>query len=117
MWTPQYFVRLVDLPERVRGVTVPNDDGTFDVYISLRLSPERRRECLEHELRHICRDHFYSENAVDELERDADGLASPVPAEAIPYFPTLADMLRLFKSQGASGTLPPALETQRSPHV
>ena len=97
MWTPRYFVRLVDLPEKVRGVTVPNDDGTFDIYLSLRLSPERRRACLEHELRHIRRDHFYSSLPVEDLEREAHGLPAPklvnvfdLPDPAlIPHFPSL----------------------------
>ncbi len=113
MWTPDYFVRVVDFPPTVEGVTVPNDDGTFDIYLSSRLSPARRKECLEHELRHIFRDHFYSERPVEDLEREADGLAPaaapvsdpapqkpepPKPAprnvfsrqrEAIPVFPSL----------------------------
>lgn len=97
MWTPRYFVRLVDLPRKIRGVTVPNDDGTFDIYLSLRLSPEQRSQCLEHELRHIRRDHFYSDSDVEALERDADGLPAPALADTIPYFAALRDMLPLFK--------------------
>ena len=50
MWTPDYFVRLVELPASVEGVTVPNDDGSFDIYINSRLGEERRRAKLEHEL-------------------------------------------------------------------
>lgn len=114
MWTPDYFVRVVDFPPTVEGVTVPNDDGTFDIYLSSHLSPARRKECLEHELRHIFRDHFYSERPVEDLEREADGLApAPVPApapkkpeppkppvrnvfsrqrEAIPVFPSLEEL-------------------------
>ena len=30
MWTPDYFVRTAELPRTVNGVTLPNDDGTFD---------------------------------------------------------------------------------------
>lgn len=93
MWTPQYFVRLVDLPRAVRGVTVPNEDGTFDIYLSLRLSPRLRRECLEHELRHVLRDHFYSDSPVGDLERDADGVNLPAPASAVPYFKDLPSLL------------------------
>ena len=33
------YVRLVSLPTRVEGVTLPNDDGSFDIYINSRLSP------------------------------------------------------------------------------
>ena len=34
MWTPEYFVRYVELPLKVDGVTIPNNDGTFDIYIN-----------------------------------------------------------------------------------
>ena len=36
------YVRLVSLPTRVEGVTLPNDDGSFDIYINSRLSPARQ---------------------------------------------------------------------------
>lgn len=84
MWTPEYFVRILDLPPAVEGVTLPNDDGTFDIYLNSRLSPRRRKECLEHELRHIFRDHFYSERPVEDLEREADGLTPASEPEPEP---------------------------------
>ncbi len=74
MWTPEYFVRILDFPPTVEGVTIPNDDGTFDIYLSSHLSPQKQKACLEHELRHIFRDHFYSDRPVEDLEREADGL-------------------------------------------
>ena len=84
------YVRLVSLPVKVEGVTLPNDDGSFDIYINDRLSPARQQETLEHELRHIRRDHFYLEMPVSRMERQADGEAlNPVlhpPAGMIPCF-------------------------------
>ena len=53
MWTPEYFVRYVELPLKVDGVTVPNDDGTFDIYINV-LHPEVQRAVLEF-FRDTCR--------------------------------------------------------------
>lgn len=67
------YVRLVPLPMTVEGVTIPNDDGSFDVYINARLSPDRQQETLEHELRHIRRDHFYLDMDLRRMERQADG--------------------------------------------
>ena len=58
MWTPDYFVRLVELPPTIDGTVVPNDDGSFDIYINSRSPEEKRRAWLEHELDHIRRDHF-----------------------------------------------------------
>lgn len=59
-----FFVRLVALPLAVEGVTIPNDDGTFDVYINSNLPLERQGKVLVHELRHIKKDHFYNEDPV-----------------------------------------------------
>lgn len=78
MWTPEYFVRLLDLPPSVEGVTVPNDDGTFDIYINSLLSEERQHEKLAHELEHIRKDHFYNDiKTVREVEAEANGKAIP----------------------------------------
>ena len=84
------YVRLVPLPVKVEGVTLPNDDGSFDVYINSRLSPARQQETLEHELRHIRREHFYLDLDVSSMERQADGEALNVvlhpPEGMIPCF-------------------------------
>ena len=96
----EYYVRQVPLPARVEGVTLPNDDGSFDIYINARLSPARQQETLEHELLHIRADHFYLDMPVARMERQADGEALNVvlhpPAGMIPCFASedaLADWL------------------------
>ena len=66
------FVRLIRFPSTaVRAVTLPNDDGTFDIYINERLPEELRREALEHELKHIRKDHFYNDDPVWVNEEEA----------------------------------------------
>lgn len=42
----EYYVRLVSLPRAVEGVSVPNDDGSFDIYINSRLSRSSARRRL-----------------------------------------------------------------------
>ena len=75
VWTPTYFVRYIEFPMAVRGVTVPNDDGTFDIYINDLLCDCKKEECLEHEVRHIMQDHFYSDIIpIGEIERLADAV-------------------------------------------
>ena len=75
MWIPDYFVRYLKLPATVKGITVPNNDGTFDIYINSVLCEEKQQECLRHEIRHIVQDHFYNETVpIDEIERLADAL-------------------------------------------
>lgn len=68
-----YYVRHVSLPRRVEGVSVPNDDGSFDIYINSALSPQRRQEVLEHELRHLKAEHFYLDMPISRMERQAEG--------------------------------------------
>lgn len=66
------FIRFLPLPERVRAVTLPNDDGTFDIYINSSLPEELRYKALDHELRHIGQDHFYNDDPVWINEQEAD---------------------------------------------
>lgn len=68
-----YYVRLVELPRRVEGVTVPNNDGSFSVYINSLLTDEQRQKVLDHELEHIEREHFYVDMPVTRMEKQAEG--------------------------------------------
>ena len=82
MRIPDHYVRVVELPATVRGVSVPNDDGTFSVYINALYDDETRRQTLEHELAHLARDHFYRPEPVAAQEAEADGKSLPaVPGE------------------------------------
>lgn len=65
------FIRTVPLPGAVRAVVLPNDDGTFDIYINSSLPDELRRRALEHELAHIRKDHFYNDDPVWRNEAEA----------------------------------------------
>ena len=75
-----YYVRELALPLAVEGVTIPNPDGSFDIYINSLLSAPRRKEVLEHELNHILHDHFYIDMPVSVMERQADGFLAENPA-------------------------------------
>lgn len=68
-----YFVYLVPLPKKVEGVTVPNDDGTYSVYINSNLPEYVQQAALDHELEHIEYDHLYSNKSIKEIEKEADG--------------------------------------------
>ena len=79
MKIPDYYVRVISLPPTIRGVTLPNDDGTFSIYINSRCDEQTRRAALEHELEHMARDHFYKEESVALQEREANGQPLPAP--------------------------------------
>ena len=109
-----YFVRLIELPIKVEGVTVPNSDGSFSVYINALLSEVKRGEVLRHELRHIASEHFYTEMPVEYMERQACGetlnvVVHPSPGK-LAHFPSeeaLASYIRRLAHQ--SGTNLPCL--------
>lgn len=82
MKIPDHFVRVIDLPLSVRGVTVPNDDGTFSVYINALYDTDIQRQTLEHELEHLARDHFYKQAPIARQEAEAAG--GPAPDGAPP---------------------------------
>ena len=86
---PDYFVRLIRLPRTIRGVTVPNDDGTFSVYINSLCDEAVRREALEHELAHLARDHFYALGSLAVQEAEADGRPVPHSERRIRLYPSL----------------------------
>lgn len=79
------FVRLLPLPDTVRGCVRPNDDGTFSVYLNARDDEKMRRETLSHELRHVELGHFYSEKSVAEMELEAEGAAPREARETVIY--------------------------------
>lgn len=82
MWTPDYFVRLVELPRTVNGVTLPNDDGTFDIYLNRLLTDDEQKTALEHEIEHIIQDHFYNDvKPLRQIEAEADKKPAEPPKE------------------------------------
>ncbi len=109
MRAPDYYVRFVDLPHTVYGVTMPNDDGTFSVYINARLGEKERRETLDHEIEHMARDHFYSGSPIAEQEAEARGRPLPgrtisaAKTRAIPCYESLPALTEYLRSISALG--------------
>ena len=66
-------VRLIDMPTRVKGHTLENDDGTYTIFINARLSIEQQREAYLHELKHLMQKDFEKEY-VQRIEAYAHGL-------------------------------------------
>ena len=91
----EYYVRVIPLPVRVEGVTLPNSDGSFDIYINARLSPQKQQDTLAHELLHIRGEHFSLDMPLSRMERQADGEA----LNAVLHPPR--GMIPCFRSQSA----------------
>ncbi|MEG1426683.1 MAG: hypothetical protein RSC76_03245 [Oscillospiraceae bacterium] len=71
--TAAIYIRGISLPTAVRGVTVEDADGNYNVYVNTRLCPAARQEAARHELKHIRLGHFCDFNPViiNELEVQA----------------------------------------------
>lgn len=65
------FIRPISLPGSVRAVTLPNDDGSFDIYVNISLPDELQRKAIDHELLHIRKNHFYNDDPVWINEQEA----------------------------------------------
>lgn len=91
MWTPEYYIRYLPFDMSVGGATVPNDDGSFEIYLNSRMSEDQQQQWLDHELAHIVDDHFYKDIPVGVAEAQADGIELPDPppprkCKVIPVF-------------------------------
>jgi len=64
------IVRLVSMPASVRGFTIADQDGNYNVYINRALTRESQQDTYLHELRHIERGDLYSDKPVSEIEWD-----------------------------------------------
>ena len=64
-----YFVRVVPFPiYKVGGMVIPNDDGTYSVYLNARVDSIHQRRAGEHELDHIEDGDFYNDKSIEEIE-------------------------------------------------
>lgn len=77
------FIRYVPFPYTVKGATLPNDDGTFSIYINSDLPRAQQEKALRHELAHIREGHFYDEAPLDEEEAAADQDQTPIPEDVL----------------------------------
>lgn len=59
------YVYLIDLPDGVRGCTVPGANNDFTIYIDKRLSDEQQLKTYQHELRHILEGDFEKADVVE----------------------------------------------------
>lgn len=54
-----YFIRYMQMPYKIYAFVMPNDDGTYSVYLDPRRDEEHQRSDLAHELLHIVRGDLY----------------------------------------------------------
>lgn len=69
----EFYVRYVELPYTVKAVTIPNTEGDFDIYINSTLDEVQQHKALTHEIKHIKKDHFYTDTKPIEVVEDEAG--------------------------------------------
>lgn len=63
-----FFVRFVSFPVPAEGMTMPNDDGTFSIYINTNIPEPRQVGAYFHEVRHIEAGDLEGDKDVREVE-------------------------------------------------
>lgn len=81
----EFYMRRIKLPSDVEAAVLPNDDGTFDIYVNSELPEEKQREAFAHEVRHIKLDHLYNNDPVSVNEREANRIKRDGPASATTF--------------------------------
>lgn len=64
---------LLNLPNKVKGFSILNEDSTYSVVINSKLSVEAQRNAFNHEIEHIMKEDF-NKNSVNDIEYYAHNL-------------------------------------------
>ena len=65
-------VTVMDMPLIIRGMTKLNEDNFYNIFINAKYSYEEQKKILKHELKHIEKDHFFSDKSIQECENEAN---------------------------------------------
>ena len=64
----EVYTILLDLPTSIRGYTVRDRDGNYNICINARMSQENRIKAYKHELKHIKLGDFSKTGSADLIE-------------------------------------------------
>lgn len=63
------FLRYIPLPATVKGLTIQDSEGNYNVYLNARLTHEANLDTFQHEIQHIRNDDFSKYAHIREIER------------------------------------------------
>ena len=63
-----YFVRVVDLPPKVKALVAENPDGTYSLFLNAKNSADQNYLSFLHELRHMEEDDFHNGKTIQQVE-------------------------------------------------
>ena len=70
-------VMYIDLPDSIEGI-VSKDESGYIVLINSKHPTDRQRFTLEHELAHIYLGHFENKQSIEDIESEADRIATEI---------------------------------------
>ena len=65
----EIYIRYIDLPFAIKGQTVEDENGDYNIYINVQRSFEVQRKTILHEIRHIKNRDFENDIPIREIER------------------------------------------------
>lgn len=83
MMTPDVNVYLMNFPTKGKEMVVPNEDGSYTIFLNARLSYEEQLKAYQHAVDHIKNQDFQKSN-VQEIEATAHKMISPPVLEVRP---------------------------------
>jgi hypothetical protein len=63
-----YFVRVVDLPPKVKALVAENDDGTYSIYLNAKNDKRKSLSSFLHEMEHIENNDFQNGKTIQQVE-------------------------------------------------
>lgn len=67
-----FFIREVDLPYKVKGFVLEDENGDYNVYVRQDDPPDVQRETVRHEVEHAIRGHLQRDRSLEECEAEAE---------------------------------------------
>jgi hypothetical protein len=65
----EIFLRYVALPATIRGLTVQDEEGKYNIYLNSRFTHESHTKTLQHELEHIEGNDFSKALHIKDIEK------------------------------------------------
>ena len=66
------FIRLTQLPNRVKAMTVVDENADFNIYLNSSLSQDEMHRAYLHEMQHINKKHFDKDVSVAQAENEIE---------------------------------------------
>ncbi len=68
------IIRIIDMPITIKGVTIPSNDGYYNIYINARYSVDHQNKTLRHELKHVRNFDFDNFDNIKIIEKRANAV-------------------------------------------